>query len=217
VSKLLIEVKKMTHRKVKKNVVNVLYIFSAVLLVSLFTISEYKLNKKPQEKSYVNKTIFENEIPVVAQKETLIRPYVDNAIQIKTNYYNSKDDEETQKNSLIFYENTYLQSTGIDYKIDYDFDVVSILDGVVITVREDQILGKIVEIKHDNNIISSYQSLGEVYVNVGDEVKQGALIGKSGTSNLQKEMGSHLHFELSIDSKNVDPEDYYDKELVEIN
>lgn len=207
----------MTHRKVKKNVVNVLYIFSAVLLVSLFTISEYKLNKKPQEKSYVNKTIFENEIPVVAQKETLIRPYVDNAIQIKTNYYNSKDDEETQKNSLIFYENTYLQSTGIDYKIDYDFDVVSILDGVVITVREDQILGKIVEIKHDNNIISSYQSLGEVYVNVGDEVKQGALIGKSGTSNLQKEMGSHLHFELSIDSKNVDPEDYYDKELVEIN
>ena len=207
----------MTHRKVKKNVVNVLYIFSAVLLVSLFTISEYKLNKKPQEKSYVNKTIFENEIPVVAQKETLIRPYVDNAIQIKTNYYNSKDNEETQKNSLIFYENTYLQSTGIDYKIDYDFDVVSILDGVVITVREDQILGKIVEIKHDNNIISSYQSLGEVYVNVGDEVKQGALIGKSGTSNLQKEMGSHLHFELSIDSKNVDPVDYYDKELVEIN
>ena len=207
----------MTHRKVKKNVVNVLYIFSAVLLVSLFTISEYKLNKKPQEKSYVNKTIFENEIPVVAQKETLIRPYVDNAIQIKTNYYNSKDDEETQKNSLIFYENTYLQSTGIDYKIDYDFDVVSILDGVVITVREDQILGKIVEIKHDNNIISSYQSLGEVYVNEGDEVKQGTLIGKSGTSNLQKEMGSHLHFELSIDSKNVDPEDYYDKELVEIN
>ncbi len=207
----------MTHRKVKKNVVNALYIFSAVLLVSLFTISEYKLNKKPQEKSYVNKTIFENEIPVVAQKETLIRPYVDNAIQIATNYYNSKDDEETQKKSLIFYENTYLQSTGIDYKIDYDFDVVSVLDGVVVTVREDQILGKLVEIKHNNNIISTYQSLGEVFVNVGDEVKQGTLIGKSGTSNLQKDMGSHLHFELSIDSKNVDPEEYYDKELVELN
>lgn len=208
---------KMTQRKVKKNVVNALYIFSAVLLVSLFTISEYKLSNKPKTEDYVNKTIFQNEIPVVAEKEKLIRPYVDNAIQIATNYYNTKDDEEIQKNSLIFYENTYLQSTGIDYKIDYDFDVVSILDGVVITVREDQVLGKLVEIKHKNNIISTYQSLSEIYVNTGDEVKQGALIGKSGTSNLQKDMGSHLHFELMIDSKNVDPEEYYDKELVELN
>lgn len=205
----------MTQRKVKKSVVNVLYIFSAVLLVSLFTISEYKLTHKPQKESYVNKTIFQNEIPVIAQKEVLIRPYVDNAIQIATNYYNKNDDEETQRNSLIFYENTYLKSTGIDYKIDYDFDVISVLDGVVITVREDQILGKLVEIKHNNNIISTYQSLSEVYVNVGDEVKQGGLIGKSGTSNLQKDMGSHLHFELMIDSKNVDPEEYYDKELVQ--
>lgn len=207
----------MTQRKVKKSVVNALYIFSAVLLVSLFTISEYKLGHKPEKQGYVNKTIFQNEIPVVAQQEKLIRPYVDNAVQIATNYYNTKDDEETQKNSLILYENTYLKSTGIDYKIDYDFDVVSVLEGVVITVREDQILGKLVEIKHKDNVISTYQSLSEIYVNVGDELMQGALIGKSGTSNLQKDMGSHLHFELMIDSKNVDPEDYYDKELVELN
>lgn len=207
----------MTQRKVKKSVVNALYVFSAVLLVSLFTISEYKLGHKPEKQGYVNKTIFQNEIPVVAQQEKLIRPYVDNAVQIATNYYNTKDDEETQKKSLILYENTYLKSTGIDYKIDYDFDVVSILEGVVITVREDQILGKLVEIKHKDNVISTYQSLSEIYVNVGDELMQGALIGKSGTSNLQKDMGSHLHFELMIDSKNVDPEDYYDKELVELN
>ena len=207
----------MTHRKVKRNVVNALYIFAAVLLVSLFTFSEYKLGKKQEQKEYVNKTIFENEIPVVADKESIIRPYVDKAIKIATNYYNSKDEEEVQKNSLIFYENTYLKSTGIDYIIDYDFDVVSVLDGVVVTVREDPILRKLIEIKHKNNIISTYQSLSEVFVNVGDEVKQGALIGKSGTSNLQKGMGSHLHFELMIDSKNVDPEDYYDKELVELN
>ena len=50
-------------------------------------------------------------------------------------------------------------------------------------------------------------------VKVGDEVKQGTIIGKSGCSNIQKDMGSHLHFELTIDSKIVDPEDYYDKEL----
>ncbi len=208
---------KMTHRKVKRKVVNGLYVFSALLLVTLFTISEYKMRDKKPTNDYVNKTIFENEIPVVAEQKKIIRPYIDSTINIATNYYNSKDDETTQQKSLILYENTYLQSTGIDYQADYDFDVVASLDGVVITVKEDNILGKIVEIKHENNIITSYQSLSEVLVNVGDEVKQGTLIGKSGTSNLQKNMGSHLHFELTIDSKNVDPEEYYDKELVDIN
>ena len=134
-------------------------------------------------------------------------------MQIKTNYYNKDDDEETQKNSLILFENTYLPSTGISYQSDYDFDVVSILDGTVITVKEDQTLGKIVEIKHDNNIISSYQSLSEVLVKEGDTLTQGTIIGKSGTSNLEKDLGSHLHFELTIDSNTVDPENYYDKEL----
>ena len=204
----------MTKRKVKKNVLIISYVFIVTLIVTVFTLTEVKLNKKEQEpNNHVNKTIFENQIPVVATKEIIARPYTDSTIKIKTNYYNPKDDTETQKNSLILFENTYLQSTGVDYQSDYDFDVVSILDGVVITVREDQTLGKIIEIKHKDNIISSYQSLSETMVKVGDEVKQGTIIGKSGTANIQKDMGSHLHFELTIDSKTVDPEDYYDKEL----
>ena len=203
----------MTKRKVKKSVLYVSYMIGVLLFVTVFSIAELKLNKEPQENEHVNKTIFENKIPVVGTPEVIVRPYTDPSVTIKTNYYNKEDDIETQKNSLILFENTYLPSTGIDYQTDYDFDVVSILDGIVITVREDQTLGKIVEIKHKDNIISSYQSLGEVLVKEGDEVKQGTLIGKSGTSNIQKDMGSHLHFELTVDSKNVDPEEYYDKEL----
>ena len=204
---------KMTKRKVKKSVLYVSYMIGVLLFVTVFSIAELKLNEKPQENEHVNKTIFENKIPVVGTPEVIVRPYTDSSVTIKTNYYNKEDDNETQKNSLILFENTYLPSTGIDYQTDYDFDVVAILDGIVITVREDQTLGKIVEIKHKDNIISSYQSLGEVLVKEGDEVKQGTIIGKSGTSNIQKDMGSHLHFELTVDSKNVDPEEYYDKEL----
>lgn len=204
----------MTERKVKKSVIYLGYTLGLLLLVGLFTIVEVKLNKKtPEEKDYVNKTIFENKIPVVGSLEIIARPYTDNTVKIATNYYNKQDDEETQKKSLILFENTYLPSTGIDYQSDYDFDVVSILDGIVVTVKEDQTLGRIVEIKHKNNIISTYQSLSEVLVKEGDEVKQGTIIGKSGTSNIQKDMGSHLHFELTIDSQTVDPEEYYDKEL----
>lgn len=204
----------MTKRKVKKSVVYLSYMIGVLLFVTIFTFTELKLNKKPQQDNeQVTKTIFENKIPVVATKEIIARPYTDSSIAIKTNFYNPQDDAETQKNSLILFENTYLPSTGIDYQTDYDFDVVSILDGTVITVKEDQTLGKLVEIKHKDNIISSYQSLSEVMVKVGDEVKQGTIIGKSGCSNIQKDMGNHLHFELTIDSKTVDPEDYYDKEL----
>ena len=202
----------MTKRKVKKSVVIISYLFVVVSLLTVFTIKELKMSKE-EPSDHVNKTIFENQIPVVATKEIIARPYTDSSIQIKTNYYDPKDDVETQKNSLILFENTYLPSTGIDYQSDYDFDVVSILDGIVITVREDQTLGKLVEIKHKDNIISSYQSLSEIMVSVGDEVKQGTIIGKSGTANIQKDMGSHLHFELTINSKTVDPEEYYDKEL----
>lgn len=205
----------MTHRKVKKQVVYLAFAVTALLLVISLTLAELKLSKKeePTQNEYVNKTIFENDIPVVAEKTLIIRPYTENNVQIKTNFYSKNDDEETQKNSLILFENTYLPSTGISYQSDYDFDVVSILDGTVITVKEDQTLGKIVEIKHDNNIISSYQSLSEILVKEGDEIKQGTILGKSGTSNLEKDLGSHLHFELTIDSNTVDPEDYYDKEL----
>ena len=205
----------MTHRKVKKQVIYLIFAVTSLLLVISLTLVELKMNPKeePQKNDYVNKTIFDNNIPVVAEKKLIIKPYTDNRVQIKTNYYNKEDDEETQKNSLILFENTYLPSTGISYQTDYDFDVVSILDGTVLTVREDQTLGKIVEIKHDKDIISSYQSLSEVLVKEGDKVTQGTIIGKSGTSNLEKDLGSHLHFELTINSNTVDPEEYYDKEL----
>lgn len=204
---------KMTKRKVKKNVLIISYMLVVITLVTVFTLTEMKFKKEEEPTPHVNKTIIENKIPVVGEVETIKRPYSDAAIRISTNYYNPKDDIETQKNSLVLFENTYLPSTGVDYQSDYDFDVVAILDGIVVTVRDDQTLGKIIEIKHKDDIISSYQSLSEVLVKEGDEVKQGSIIGKSGTSNIQKDMGSHLHFELTINSQIVDPEEYYDKEL----
>ena len=126
----------MTHRKVKKRVVYVGYLCLMLLLVSVLAVVEFSLSGEadvPETNEYVNKTIFENDIPVVSTKDVIIRPYTDNSVKIVTNFYNSADEEETQKQSLIFFENTYLPSTGVSYQSDYDFDVVSILDGTVVT------------------------------------------------------------------------------------
>lgn len=201
----------MTKRNLKKEVVGML---GLAVLIGVFTIFELTANKPTKkEETHVNKTIFENNIPVVATKEVISRPYKDNTVKVVTNFYKKDDDEEKQKNSIIYFENTYIPSTGIDYQTDYDFDVIAILDGVIMSIKEDQNLGKIIEIKHNDNVISTYQSLSEIIVKEGDQVKQGDIIAKSGTSNIKKDLGSHLHFELTINSKTVDPEDYYDKEL----
>ena len=91
-----------------------------------------------------------------------------------------------------------------------------IYTGKVTKVEENNLLGKIIEITHDNNLISVYQSLSETSVVEGDNVLQGQVIGKSGESNISKDLGNHLHFELIHNSKNVNPELYYDKQLGEL-
>ena len=110
-------------------------------------------------------------------------------------------------------ENTYLQNSGVSFGGKENFDVTAILDGTVSSVDEDELLGKIVEVKHDNNLISVYQSLSTVDVKKGDTVKQGQVLGKSGTSNVEKDLGDHLHFELIDNGQTVNPNEYFDQKV----
>ena len=121
-----------------------------------------------------------------------------------------------KKKSLIYYEGTYIPSTGITYKGSDNFEVVAVLKEKVTSIKQDDILGNIVEITHDNNIVSTYQSLSEVLVQENDEVSQGQVIGKSGNSNIDKESGNHLYFELSINNCTVNPLNYIGRKINEI-
>lgn len=167
-----------------------IYSCAALLAFSTIYVVESNLLKgnKPEERpAHVSKTIFEENIPVVNTEETiLIRPYTDQEIQIVKSYYDYQAEATIQENSLIYHENTYLQNSGVSYGGKENFDVVAVLDGTVTDIKEDNLLGKIIEIKHDNNTISTYQSLSEVSVNKNDTVKQGMIIGKSGTCNISK-------------------------------
>ena len=53
------------------------------------------------------------------------------------------------------------------------FDVVAALTGTVTKVEEDALLGNVIEIDHDNGIVTQYQSVKDMTVKVGDEVEQG--------------------------------------------
>ena len=59
--------------------------------------------------------------------------------------------------------------------------------------------------------------MGEVNVSVDDKVMQGMIIGKSGESNVSSDLGNHLHFELYYNGVVVNPEEYYEKAINELN
>ena len=152
-------------------------------------------------------------VPVINETRKMINPYTDSSVTISKSYYDYKGEATEQEKSITVYENTYIQNTGIDYISTNTFDIVSVLDGTVVTVKEDELLGKIIEIKHDNGLITSYQSLSEITVQKNDKIKQGQVIGKSGTNKLDKEIGNHLHFEIYENGSSVNPINYLNKEV----
>lgn len=198
----------------KPFVIPTLYtIFALVVIVSLFLSIEV-IDEK-ENLTYVNGSILDEYVPVVNVDETIRRPFTDDKVVIGNNYYDYDSTEEEQTNSILYHENTYIQNTGINYKSDDTFDVISILDGEVIEVEEKELLGKSVTIRHDNELISVYQSLGEINVKKGDKVTVGQVIGKSGSCSLITSSSNNLHFELYVNGTIADPENYYNKKVSE--
>ena len=198
----------------KPFVIPTLYtIFALVVIVSLFLSIE--IIDEKENPTYVNGSILDEYVPVINVEETIRKPFTDESVVISNNYYDYQSTEEEQKNSILYHENTYIQNTGINYKSDTAFDVISILNGEVIEVKEKELLGKSVTVRHDNELISVYQSLGEISVKKGDKVTTGQVIGKSGSCSLITGSDNNLHFELYINGTIADPENYYNKKLSE--
>ena len=215
---------KMKNRRIKSFFVPVIYgTLVLAFLFSMFFVGKFANNllfsKKDNNIKYVDGEITEGAnraIPVVSTNNTIVKPYLSDDVRIAKFFYDYKDSTDNQEKAIIFYENTYMQNSGIDYYSDNSFDVISILDGTVIDVKSDNIVGSIVEIRHTNNLISLYQSLGEVNVKVDDKVVQGQIIGKSGKTNLNTKVDNNLHFELYYNGEIVNPNDYFDKNIKDL-
>ncbi|MBE6157652.1 MAG: M23 family metallopeptidase [Firmicutes bacterium] len=204
----------MRRRKLRKYVLPSLLVMAIVSVVSITgIINNLKGNDLSENITYVSKTILGNDIAVINTTSKIINPYTDQSVKIGKNYYDYQAEAKDQENSIIYHDDTYMQNSGIDYVSENTFEVVSVLNGTVTDIKEDELLGKIIEIKHDNDYISIYQSLSEVLVKKGDTVNQGQVIGKSGTNELDKEVGNHLHFEFYTNGQVVNPNLYLNKEL----
>lgn len=209
----------MKKRKLKPFVkISILGVFLLVCMLSvgLLTNKTAKVVKTDDGFTYVNDYIFDSYYPVVNQEEKIKKPFNGENITIHKNFYEQDATEEEQQKSIIYHEGIYMQNSGVDYKSEEQFDVLSSLSGTITNVSDDALLGKTVEIRSSTELIMVYQSLGEVAVKKGDVISQGQIIGKSGVCKLNSDVKQGLHFEMYKNGQVINPEKTYEKTVKEL-
>ncbi len=99
---------------------------------------------------------------------------------------------------------------GVDIAAKEGSEVVSAAAGTVYAVFEDDLLGTTVVIRHDGDYTTRYSSLrSDAAVKPGDVVTSGQKIGYVGkTAMVEYAIGEHVHFSVSHNGENVDPEEF---------
>ena len=99
---------------------------------------------------------------------------------------------------------------GLDIAAEADSPVMAAQSGTVTAVYEDDFLGSVVVVSHDDDCSTLYANLAKApEVSVGDTVSAGDVIGRvGGTALLETKEPDHLHFEVFSAGTPVDPMDY---------
>ena len=103
---------------------------------------------------------------------------------------------------------------GIDLKANYE-NVYSVIDGIVTATGWDSKGGgNFIKVKHFNRFETTYMHLSEIYYRIGEKVKAGFIIGKSGNSG--NSTGPHLHFSVKEFGQNINPSHFLN-DLIKVN
>ena len=100
----------------------------------------------------------------------------------------------------------YRMHHGIDLAGTWQENVSVSADGTVVFAGYHGSFGKVVRIKHNYGIMTTYGHLAKINVRRGDLVSEGQVIGKMGRTGKVK--GAHLHYEISVNGKSQNPATY---------
>jgi len=101
-------------------------------------------------------------------------------------------------------EGIWYMHKGIDIAHFPGTPIVASANGTVSKTGFDQIgYGGYVEIDHSYGFRTKYGHLSEIWVNPGDQVQQGDVIGRMGNTGIST--GTHLDFQIWIGTENIDP------------
>lgn len=93
--------------------------------------------------------------------------------------------------------------TGVDIGAPFNSPIHAAKDGVVITAKLSGNAGNAVVINHEDGTQTRYYHMNKILVKKGQKVSKGDIIGLEGSTG--KSTGPHLHFEIRINGKVVDP------------
>jgi murein DD-endopeptidase MepM/ murein hydrolase activator NlpD len=112
---------------------------------------------------------------------------------------------------LVYYETIgeWRVHKGVDIKPKDSLMIESAFAGTVEKVTSSELNGTEIVIDHGNNVKTVYHNLSSTKVETGDKVEKGQEIGNVGkVDSIEAADGPHLHFELIVEGKNVNPLDY---------
>ena len=120
----------MTKRKLKGYVKPTLFMISvSIITISLMILAKDVKTSNGVDNTYVMNALIDTVTPVVnTNEEKSIKPYTSDKVSLNKSYYEKDATPEEQQNALIYYEDTYLQNSGIIYSSSEEFDVGSVLD-----------------------------------------------------------------------------------------
>jgi len=96
--------------------------------------------------------------------------------------------------------------TGVDFGAPYGSPIFAANDGIVIAAQQMRGYGNVVIIDHGGGISTVYGHCSRILVGNGQHVRRGQRIANVGSTGLST--GPHLHFEVRIKGKPVNPMRY---------
>lgn len=110
-----------------------------------------------------------------------------------------------------FYK-TMEMHNGVDLLASVGTEVIAVANGIVAEVaRSDRGRGNQIVIEHWGGYKTVYSHLGDLLVRKSQQIKQGTVIARVGNSGLS--FAPHLHFEVHLDGRPVEPINYFFADL----
>jgi murein DD-endopeptidase MepM/ murein hydrolase activator NlpD len=96
--------------------------------------------------------------------------------------------------------------TGLDFRADIGEPARATAAGTVTMAGRNGGYGNMVEVDHGNGFATRYAHLSAIDVEVGQTVRIGQIVGKTGSTG--RSTGPHLHYETRVDGEAVDPQKF---------
>ncbi len=210
----------MKQRKLKSYVLPTIYVIVLMLVFGAVSVISSLVDKNPDYLYAIGVLKDTQAVPVINTPEEIdgvvIKPYIGDTVAVKVPFYDIKGDELSQEKALIYFQNTYMKNTGVLYTSEEGFDIVMSMGGTIKKVRNDEILGNVIEVEHNQNLRTIYYSVDDIKVSEGDMLEQSQVIARSGANKIC-EGKNNLLFEVYYNGVIINPEVYYEMDISTLN